>query len=110
MLCIGDRMSIVLEGNESLNTFSSICILVRYQWLRGLNIVLNTILKRELLDLKLSEVSKRMNLPIQTLRLGLQQDKFPFGTAIRTSEKRYVYWVSEKRLEKYLEGVDGEKV
>lgn len=51
-----------------------------------------------------------MNLPIQTLRLGLQQDKFPFGTAIRTSEKRYVYWVSEKRLEKYLEGVDGEKV
>ncbi len=40
----------------------------------------------------------------QTLRLALQQEKFPFGVAVKTSEKRYTYYINKKRLHRYLEG------
>lgn len=54
-----------------------------------------------------SEASKLLGINPQTLRLALQQGKFPqFGTAIKTSKKRYVYYINEKRLMKYLEGGD----
>lgn len=51
-----------------------------------------------------SDAAKRLGISAQTLRLALQQDKFPFGKAIRTSQKRYTYWISESLLERYLEG------
>lgn len=51
-----------------------------------------------------SEAARRLGMSTQVLRLALQQDKFPFGTAVRTSEKRYVYWVDEHLLNKYLNG------
>lgn len=44
----------------------------------------------------------------QTLRLALQQQLFPFGVAVKTSENRYTYKIFERRLEKYLEGMDCE--
>lgn len=50
------------------------------------------------------EAAKMLNLSTQTLRLGLQQDKFPFGIAIKTSSKRYTYYINEEALEKYLKG------
>ena len=50
------------------------------------------------------EAAKKLNLSTQTLRLALQQDKFPFGKAIRTSENRYTYYINPKRLEMYLKG------
>ena len=53
-----------------------------------------------------SEAAKQLGMTTQTLRLGLQQDKFPFGTAIRTSEKRFTYYVNEERLKNYMEGRD----
>ncbi len=53
-----------------------------------------------------SEAAKQLGMATQTLRLGLQQDKFPFGTAIRTSEKRFTYYVNEERLNKYMKGRD----
>lgn len=53
-----------------------------------------------------SEAAKQLGMATQTLRLGLQQDKFPFGTAIRTSEKRFTYYVNEERLKNYMEGRD----
>jgi hypothetical protein len=53
-----------------------------------------------------SEAAKQLGMATQTLRLGLQQDKFPFGTAIRTSEKRFTYYVNEERLKNYLKGRD----
>lgn len=53
-----------------------------------------------------SEAAKQLGMNPQTLRLALQQGKFPFGTAIRTSEKRYVYFIHEQRLIKYMEGRD----
>lgn len=53
-----------------------------------------------------SKAAKKLEMNTQTLRLALQQNLFPFGVAIRTSENRYTYYVNEKRLERYLEGVD----
>ena len=54
----------------------------------------------------LSEAAKEMGMTPQTLRLALQQRLFPFGEAIKTSEKRYTYYVNPERLEKYLKGDD----
>lgn len=54
----------------------------------------------------LSEAAKEMGMTPQTLRLALQQRLFPFGEAIKTSEKRYTYYVNRERLEKYLKGDD----
>lgn len=50
------------------------------------------------------EAAKRLGMSTQTLRLALQQGLFPFGVAVRTSQKRYTYKIFETRLEKYLEG------
>ena len=56
-----------------------------------------------------SEAAKRLGMNTQTLRLALQQGLFPFGRAVRTSEKRYTYYINPMRLEKYLGGEDYEK-
>lgn len=53
-----------------------------------------------------SEAAKRLGMNTQTLRLALQQGRFNFGVAIKTSEKRWTYYVNANRLEKYLEGRD----
>lgn len=54
-----------------------------------------------------SDAAKKLGMTPQTLRLGLQQDKFPqFGHAIKTSPKRFTYYVNEVRLDHYLEGRD----
>lgn len=57
-----------------------------------------------------SEAAKKLGMNTQTLRLALQQGCFDFGTAVKTSEKRWTYYICEKRLERYLEGADYEKV
>lgn len=57
-----------------------------------------------------SEAAKKLGMNTQTLRLALQQGCFDFGTAVKTSEKRFTYFICDKRLEKYLEGADYEKV
>lgn len=51
-----------------------------------------------------SEAAKELGMNTQTLRLALQQGKFPFGEAIKTSDNRYTYYVNRTRLEKYLKG------
>ena len=56
--------------------------------------------------LLVSEAAKKLHMNTQTLRLALQQRKFPFGEAIKTSENRYVYVIFEDRLNLYLEGRD----
>ena len=56
-----------------------------------------------------SEAAKKLGMSTQTLRLALQQGLFPFGRAVRTSEKRYTYYINPMRLEKYLGGEDYEK-
>jgi len=56
-----------------------------------------------------SEAAKKLGMNTQTLRLALQQGCFDFGTAVKTSEKRFTYFICDTRLEKYLEGADYEK-
>ena len=54
--------------------------------------------------MRVSDAAKHLGMNTQTLRLALQQNKFPFGTAVKTSENRYTYYVNAERLKKYLEG------
>ena len=56
-----------------------------------------------------SEAAKELGMNTQTLRLALQQQLFPFGVAVKTSENRFTYYINKKRLERYLEGLDKEK-
>lgn len=51
-----------------------------------------------------SEAAKKLNMSTQTLRLALQQNKVPFGIAVKTSENRYTYKIFEHRLEQYVKG------
>lgn len=53
----------------------------------------------------ISEAAKVMGVSLSTLRFGLQQNKFPFGTAIEC-KKTWRYIIVRKRLEKYLSGED----
>lgn len=51
------------------------------------------------------EAAKLLEMSPQTLRLALQQNKFMFGVAIKTSENRYTYYINEKMLQNYVKGV-----
>lgn len=51
-----------------------------------------------------SEAAKLLKMNTQTLRLALQQGRFDFGTAVKTSEKRWTYYINPDRLERYLNG------
>lgn len=54
-------------------------------------------------------VAKAMHTTVPTLRAGLEQDKFPFGTAVLTSEtanrRNYAYLLFRTKVKEYL-GVD----
>lgn len=52
------------------------------------------------------EAAKKLKMSTQTLRVALQQNKFPFGTAIKTTENRWTYYINDARLERYLIGDD----
>ena len=54
--------------------------------------------------LLVSEAAKKLGMNTQTLRLALQQGLFDFGTAVKTSEKRFTYYICPKRLERYING------
>lgn len=51
-----------------------------------------------------SDAAKLLGMSPQTLRLGLQQGLFPFGVAIKTSPKRYTYYINSTALGEYLNG------
>jgi hypothetical protein len=56
--------------------------------------------------LLVSEAAEKLGMSTQTLRLALRQGLFNFGTAVKTSENRWTYYINPTRLEKYLEGKD----
>lgn len=58
---------------------------------------------RELELITIKEAAEKLNITENGLRLGLQQQLFPFGVAVKQS-KEYSYYVFKKRLEKYLDG------
>lgn len=51
------------------------------------------------------EAAKRLNVSPQFIRIGLQQKRLPFGTAVKMSS-RWSYHISEKLLDDYLKGSD----
>lgn len=51
--------------------------------------------------IKVNDVAALLGISPQSLRLGLQRNQFPFGTAIKTSE-RYTYVIYEKKLKEYV--------
>lgn len=54
--------------------------------------------------MRVDEAAKLLKMNTQTLRLALQQGLFDFGTAVKTSEKRFTYYICAKRLERYING------
>ena len=54
--------------------------------------------------LTVGEVAKLMHKHTNTIALGLQQGVFPWGYAIRTSERRWSYFINAKRFAE-IEGV-----
>ena len=55
------------------------------------------------------EAAKYMGISTNILRLGLQQNKFPFGVAIQSTPSHYTYWISRKKFMNYLELEEGRK-
>ena len=51
----------------------------------------------------IKDSAKQLGISEQALRMGLRQNLFPFGVAVK-HEKSYMYYIFEKRLEKYLKG------
>ncbi len=54
--------------------------------------------------LSVADVAKLMHKHKNTIALGLQQGVFPWGYAIRTSERRWSYFINAKRFAE-VEGV-----
>lgn len=53
------------------------------------------------MKVSINEAARLLQLSPQTVRVGLQQEKFSFGTAIKTSNQ-YTYHISRVQLYNYL--------
>ena len=53
--------------------------------------------------ISLPEAAKMMGVPPQLLRVGLQQQKFPWGVAIKM-KKNYAYYINKQQFMKWLRG------
>lgn len=51
--------------------------------------------------MNIQEAAKKLNKSEQYIRIGLQRDRLPFGTAVKTSSK-WSYHISENAFERYL--------
>lgn len=51
--------------------------------------------------LSTSEAAKILSVPEQFLRVALQQGKYPFGFAVKTSSQ-YTYYINGPQLEEYM--------
>ena len=52
--------------------------------------------------IKPQDVAKALGISVQAVRIGLQQGKFPFGWAIKTSRARHTYAISPKLFQDFL--------
>jgi hypothetical protein len=48
------------------------------------------------------DVADALGISVQAVRVGLQQGRFPFGTAIKTSEAKFTYAIYPKAFEEYV--------
>ena len=53
--------------------------------------------------MNIQEAAKLLNKSEQYIRIGLQRERLPFGTAVKTSSK-WSYHISEGAFRSYLEG------
>lgn len=49
-----------------------------------------------------AECAKILDIGDETLREALKQNRFPFGVAIQTTNKRWTFWISKAKFEKYI--------
>lgn len=54
------------------------------------------------MSLSVTEAAKLMDVSPQFIRLGLQQGRLPIGTAVRSSENRWVYDVRKHLVRDYM--------
>ena len=56
--------------------------------------------------MKVKDVAKMLGKSEMTIRIGLQQGVFPFGTAFKTDEKskNYTYVIYPELVKKYISG------
>lgn len=52
--------------------------------------------------MNVQEAAKKLNKSEQYIRIGLQNERLPFGSAVKVSPKRWSYHISEEAFEKYL--------
>lgn len=50
------------------------------------------------------KAAEQMGVSDQFLRVALQNNKFPFGTAIQISTNRWTYYINPAAFEKFLRG------
>ena len=48
--------------------------------------------------LSVIEAAKLMGVSDQFIRIGLQQEKLPFGYAVQTSKNRWTYYISPEKF------------
>lgn len=60
--------------------------------------------------ISVEEAARKMGVSPRLIHLGLQHEKFPFGTAIPTSKTRFTYYINRNRFEKWLAGEDMKEV
>lgn len=53
------------------------------------------------MNVTIKEASRRMGKSEQFIRIGLQRNKLPFGTAIKNKTK-YSYYISRKLFDEYV--------
>lgn len=54
--------------------------------------------------MNIPEAAKRLNKSEQFIRIGLQNGRLPFGSAVKVSQRRWSYHISEEAFEKYMKG------
>lgn len=52
--------------------------------------------------MKIVEVAKILGKSPEYVRVGLQLGRLPFGTAVKVSDKKWSYHVSEKLFKEYM--------
>lgn len=52
--------------------------------------------------MKIKEAAKLLGKSEQFVRIGLKENRLPFGTAVKVSSKRWNYHISDKLFNEYL--------
>lgn len=55
------------------------------------------------MKLTVEQAAAIMGVTAQHLRIGLQQQRYPFGAAVKM-ERRWSYYINSARFEKYMRG------